>query len=203
MDKGYVYVLTNPSFKEDWVKIGKSSRLPNVRSKELFNTATPLPYEIYATLCTEKYNEAEKMIHHTIDILTHSRIHVHREFFNIAPEKAYEILREISTLLGDEAEAKLYGDNVETKPGDGTKIKGERFNFYKKGLKDGDSVSFISDPNIKAIVASSRQVLYEGTLWYLSPLTKTIFDKKGLASPSGSYQGPAFFSFQGKKLTEL
>ena len=29
MDKkepGYVYILTNPSFREDWVKIGKSSR---------------------------------------------------------------------------------------------------------------------------------------------------------------------------------
>lgn len=25
--KGYVYILTNPSFREDWVKIGKSSRL--------------------------------------------------------------------------------------------------------------------------------------------------------------------------------
>ena len=23
---GYVYILTNPSFREDWVKIGKSSR---------------------------------------------------------------------------------------------------------------------------------------------------------------------------------
>lgn len=35
--KGYVYILTNPSFKEDWVKIGKSSRPANVRSKELGN----------------------------------------------------------------------------------------------------------------------------------------------------------------------
>ena len=26
MDKGYVYVLINPSFKEDWVKIWKSKR---------------------------------------------------------------------------------------------------------------------------------------------------------------------------------
>ena len=25
-DPGYVYILTNPSFCEDWVKIGKSSR---------------------------------------------------------------------------------------------------------------------------------------------------------------------------------
>ena len=25
-DPGYVYILINPSFREDWVKIGKSSR---------------------------------------------------------------------------------------------------------------------------------------------------------------------------------
>ena len=31
----YVYILTFPSFREDWVKIGKSSRLEDVRSKEL------------------------------------------------------------------------------------------------------------------------------------------------------------------------
>ena len=32
--QGYVYILTNPSFKEDWVKIGKSSRPVDMRSKE-------------------------------------------------------------------------------------------------------------------------------------------------------------------------
>lgn len=26
-EPGYVYILTNPSFREDWVKIGKSSGL--------------------------------------------------------------------------------------------------------------------------------------------------------------------------------
>ena len=29
-EPGYVYILTNPSFREDWVEIGKSSRLPFV-----------------------------------------------------------------------------------------------------------------------------------------------------------------------------
>ena len=33
-EPGYVYILTNPSFREDWVKIGKSSRPVDVRSKE-------------------------------------------------------------------------------------------------------------------------------------------------------------------------
>ena len=34
-EPGYVYILTSPGFHEDWVKIGKSSRLEDVRSKEL------------------------------------------------------------------------------------------------------------------------------------------------------------------------
>lgn len=48
-EPGYVYILTNPSFREDWVKIGKSSRPVDVRSKELDNTAVPLPFEIFHT----------------------------------------------------------------------------------------------------------------------------------------------------------
>ena len=61
-EPGYVYILTNPSFREDWVKIGKSSRPVDVRSKELDNTAVPLPFEIFATMKTVKYNEVEKML---------------------------------------------------------------------------------------------------------------------------------------------
>lgn len=69
-EKGYVYILTNPSFREDWVKIGKSSRPVDIRSKELDNTAVPLPFEIFATMETVKYNEGEKLVHKTIDRLT-------------------------------------------------------------------------------------------------------------------------------------
>lgn len=41
---GYVYILTNPSFRDNWVKVGKSSRPVDVRSKELDNTTVLLPY---------------------------------------------------------------------------------------------------------------------------------------------------------------
>ena len=60
-EKGFVYILTNKSFRDNWVKIGKSSRPVNVRSKELDNTAVPLPFDIYATMQTVKYAEIEKM----------------------------------------------------------------------------------------------------------------------------------------------
>ena len=71
-EPGYVYILTNPSFREDWVKIGKSARPVDIRSKELDNTAVPLPFEIYATIQTVKYNDVEKHVHKTIDRLTDS-----------------------------------------------------------------------------------------------------------------------------------
>ena len=112
---GYVYILTNPSFKDDWVKIGKSSRPVNVRSKELDNTAVPLPFEIFATLKTAKYAVAERNIHKNIDRLTNLRIRRNREFFNVPPEKALEILKDIAALL-DDAEITRYKDNKPIPP---------------------------------------------------------------------------------------
>ena len=105
--EGYVYILTNPSFREDWVKIGKSSRPVDVRSKELDNTAVPLPFEIYATLKTAKFNKVEKQIHKQIDRLTDLRIRQNREFFNIAPSVALDIMRDIADLL-DDSELAVY-----------------------------------------------------------------------------------------------
>ncbi len=42
-EPGYVYILTNPSFREDWVKIGKSSRPVDVRSKDWTILQCPCP----------------------------------------------------------------------------------------------------------------------------------------------------------------
>ena len=98
---GYVYILTNPSFKEDWVKIGKSARPVDVRSKELDNTAVPLPFEMYAAIKTAKYNEVEKLVHKTIDRLTDLRIRQNREFFNVPPQVAFDIFKDIASTIED------------------------------------------------------------------------------------------------------
>ena len=96
---GYVYILTNPSFREDWIKIGKSGRSVDVRSNELDNTAVPLPFEIFATLKTVKYHQVERLVHKTIDRLTDLRIRQNREFFNIEPHVALDILRDIALTM--------------------------------------------------------------------------------------------------------
>ncbi len=114
-EPGFVYILTNPSFREDWVKIGKSSRPVDVRSKELDNTAVPLPFEIFATMKTVKYNEVEKLVHKTIDRLTDLRIRQNREFFNVAPQDALDIFRDIAQAV-DDAEIIEYENNLPIDP---------------------------------------------------------------------------------------
>lgn len=117
-EAGYVYILTNPSFKEDWVKIGKSSRPVDIRSKELDNTAVPLPFEIYATLKTCKYEDVEKQLHRMIDRLTDLRIRPNREFFNVPPAKALELLKDCAMTIDDAEITEVYlhkGDNFAPK----------------------------------------------------------------------------------------
>ena len=104
---GYVYILTNPSFREDWVKIGKTTNMEE-RLRTLYNTSLPLPFEVFATMKTSKYNEAEKLVHHYIERFTNLRIEKKREFFNVKPEEALEIFREVATLLDDAVIDEVY-----------------------------------------------------------------------------------------------
>jgi len=103
-DSGYVYILTNPSFRRDWVKIGMTERPVNTRSKELDNTAVPLPFEIYATLKTQHRRKIEHLLHGFIDdIAPRKRIRKTREFFNISPESALRLLVRAAEVFDEES----------------------------------------------------------------------------------------------------
>ena len=211
---GYVYILTNPSFREDWVKIGKSSRPVDVRSKELDNTAVPLPFEIYATLKTSKFDKVEKQIHKQIDRLTDLRIRQNREFFNIAPSVALDIMRDIADLLED-AELAVY---VDGKPvGSGSKDEDKKikaandeskrkkskpaFKFHMVGLNVGDTIVFDA-LNLPVKVASDDKIEYESRLWSLSAFTAE-FLPESMQNTSGAYQGPKYFSHNGKTMWQM
>lgn len=203
-EKGYVYILTNPSFKEDWVKIGKSSRPVDIRSKELDNTAVPLPFEIFATMKTCRYNEVEKLVHKTIDRLTDLRIRQNREFFNVSPQVALDIFRDIAKTV-DDAEVILYHEN---KPVDNAKpvsikreVKRSPFKFSMCGIKIGEDITFFP-AGIIVKVASDNTIEYEGRIYKLSPFVGT-FMPKDRQNTSGAYQGAKYFSYKGKILDEL
>lgn len=205
--QGYVYILTNPSFKEDWVKIGKSARPVDVRSKELDNTAVPLPFEIFATMKTCKYNEVEKLVHKTIDRLTDLRIRQNREFFNVAPQIALDIFHDIASTI-DDAEVTLYENNQPVQKHNDTKSTGEphkkprpNFRFSMVNIPIGASLVFIPT-GIKVKVAGDNQIEYEGRIYKLSPFVGTFMPEEK-RNTSGAYQGAKYFSYNGKVLDEL
>ena len=204
-EPGYVYILTNPSFREDWVKIGKSSRPVDIRSKELDNTAVPLPFEIFATMKTVKYNEVEKLVHKTIDRLTDLRIRQNREFFNVAPQVALDIFHDIAMTV-DDAEVILYDGNkpvVETECGDPHKreVKRPRFKFSMCGIKIGESVTFNPTGTVVK-VATDDSIEFEGRIYKLSPFVGTYMPEE-LRNTSGAYQGAKYFSYNGKILDDI
>lgn len=221
-ETGLVYILTNPSFREDWVKIGKSMRSVDVRSKELDNTAVPLPFEIFATMQTSKYDKVEKLVHKTIDRLTDLRICQNREFFNVAPQMALEIFKDIAQTIDDAIiveyidnkpykEYSMSDDNftpitvfddgeIITPLPDSKKTKKSRFKFSMVDIKIGETVTFIPT-GLQVKVASDDSVEYDGRIYKLSPFVGTFLPEEK-RTPSGAYQGAKYFSYDGEILVD-
>lgn len=211
-EKGYVYILTNDSFREDWVKIGRSSRPVDVRSKELDNTAVPLPFKVYATIQTTKYTNVERIVHKQIDRLTDLRIRQNREFFNVEPSQALDILLDLATAIDDavvmqyvdDKPVQLYPSINNEKP---QAVKIEKhvqrkpFEFAMVGLKDGDMITF-APLNIQVKVNGKNKVEFEGRLWSLSAFTGTYLPIEK-QNNSGAYQGPKYFTYNNKTLWDL
>lgn len=89
---GYVYILVNPAFPH-YVKIGKTTKDPEVRAKELSSgTGIPAPYGVAWDTLVSNCDEVERLIHHR---LAHARARHDREFFAIPLRKAVSLLTEI------------------------------------------------------------------------------------------------------------
>lgn len=209
---GYVYIFTNDSFRDDWVKIGKTTNLKE-RLKTLFNTSLPLPFKIYATIQTSKYDKVERIIHKQIDRLTDLRINQNREFFNVHPSQALDIFIDQAQVL-DDAVIWKYKDNEPfeqiypvVNPPKPTNDENHRnvqrapFDFSMVGLNVGDKVIFDA-LNLEVKVAGKNKVEHEGRLWSLSAFCGTYLPEK-MQNKSGAYQGPKYFSYNGKTLWEI
>lgn len=101
---GYIYVLTNESFHRDnWIKIGYAEDVAK-RVKELSGTSVPLPYEVYCTYEIPRIRGAkdpDKLLHDLITKLNPSlRITPNREFFEMLPWDAYDMLLAIAQMHG-------------------------------------------------------------------------------------------------------
>lgn len=97
---GYIYILTNKSFKENWIKIGYADDVQR-RVNELSNTSLPFPFEIYAYYEIPKIHGSmpDKKLHELIQTLNPDlRLAQNREFFEIAPWDAFNILESMAII---------------------------------------------------------------------------------------------------------
>ena len=64
----------------------------------------------------------------------------------------------------------------------------------------GEEIRFHQDQSIKAKVISDKEVEFEGKKWRLTPLTREIQTRRGVANKSGAYQGAQYWDYNGTKL---
>ena len=118
--EGLVYILTNPSFKALYIKIGYTDRPIKERLRDLNNTSVPYDFKVYALLKTKpgKSKEVEGMIH---ELFESYRMNEKREFFNLNPLEALEKMKKLAKLL-DSTVIQFDEDGKEK----------ERFDYSKK-----------------------------------------------------------------------
>ena len=67
----------------------------------------------------------------------------------------------------------------------------------------GEEVSFCLEPEVKARVLDAHKVEFEGNTWRLSPLTRELMARRGQVNESGSYRGPEYWTYDGKRLVDI
>lgn len=92
--KGWVYVISNNAMS-GLVKVGFSSKDPDLRASELNHTGSPHPYVVDYEVLTEHPRDIEQQVHRKL-----SEYREGREWFRCAPEFAVSVVQQI---VGDGA----------------------------------------------------------------------------------------------------
>ena len=94
--KGYIYVLSNPAYKDGYLKVGCSSKDPVGRMEELFTTGVPDKFNLEYHALVADFEKAEQKIH---DRLREYRPEGNREFFVCDLSTVVDVIRKTAYLI--------------------------------------------------------------------------------------------------------
>ena len=206
--KGVIYILTNPSFPE-YVKIGYAKDIEQ-RLLQLNRSETiPFAFRVYATYDVVT-PLSDLILHDLIDglnpdlraIETFNGKKRTREFYEMTPEYAYNILSSIAKLSGTESRLKRIkpeGHEVEDIKMAEEAEKAYRrgpFTFSSVGINPGEIICFVPDLSITATVVDDKHIRIGETVTSLSGAAKSILHKNAL-------QGPKYWSYKGRILDDI
>lgn len=105
--KGSVYILSNPTYKKDILKIGYTTRTIDERIDELSSTGVPTKFQLELCLEVDDAPKLEKILHNKF------REHnYNKEFFQVPIKKAVEICK-LTLLDIDIVCHRIYGKSSE------------------------------------------------------------------------------------------
>ena len=215
MTKGFVYVLTNPCL-DGWVKIGQTNNIDG-RLRELNQPSNiPLSFRAYALYEVENPEEVEKHIHGLFDIIDES-LHARellasgrireREFFRISPEKAHAVFKVVARLRGDIDCLKLIDPNeeqIEDEQFAEQTAPKPKFKFSMLHIPVGSELKFLYDEGCVCHTKDmNNKIEYDGEVYSLTGLARKLLVEKRGWKPTTLAQGPKYFTYQGKTLTDL
>ncbi len=205
MSKGILYVMT--TVVDGLVKIGKTeSGQFNSRMKILENNgyANVTGLKRLFGIEVDEYSEKEKLLH---TIFSKSRISS-TELFALDANLVVQLLSSFDGTIAFSKEStksatfEAATDRLEKESKlreycEQGRKKRPPFHFSEVGIKRGEEVVYVNDPNIRAKVYDDRHVLYKNKKWKLSPLARF------LTGSGSSIQGTRMFAYNGKILDDL
>jgi hypothetical protein len=197
MAKGIVYIMSTAV--SGLVKIGKTGtgnyqeRMRFLEANGYYNVAG---LRRFFAIELDDYDAKESLLH---EIFSKHQVG-NSELFALDQDLVRQLLLSFdgNVIYPEKINKEKEFDEVTT-----ARKQGALFSFYRKGLKDGDKISFIADKTVVATIVGEREVEYDGQTWKLSPLTYKIYEDKGQLNSSGAYQGANYWQWNGKKLKEL
>lgn len=208
MNKGIIYILTNPSFPE-FVKIGYADDLEKRLAQLNRSETIPFAFRVYAIY--EVNNRLTDLkVHNLIDKLNPELRAIDnfngkerkREFYAMSAEDAYELLDCIAQISGTADKLKRMtpeGHEILDEEIANT-IRTERrtpFRFSDVNIPVGSEIVFIDDESIKATVKDDRHIEYQGRITSLSSLAQEL---KGF---DYAVQGTLWFKYNNEILNDI
>ena len=217
--KGYIYILTNPSFR-DYVKIGYADNVEE-RVKQLNSSeCVPFAFRVYATYEVNS-RLMDKKVHTIIEKLNRGLRSVEeyngqkrvREFFAITPEDAYAIFEAMAEIhdcqgklkkwelskdsIREEALAETVAEEMENK----RKARCANWTFDSWSIPTDAVLVHAYDPEIKCRVIDKRNVEYDGEIMSMTRLAKLVSGNKS------ETHGPGYiarnFTYNGELIEDI
>lgn len=180
-EMGVVYVLTNPMMP-GIVKIGMTKRYDiKARMNELYGTGVPLPFncEYACSIEASRCKELEHALHLAFQPY---RINPNREFFQIEPYQAVELLKfydkgatDMTKEVSDDINQGLTNEDKEAVSNEEKKLsKRPALNFKLMGIPLGGILTYLPNPEITCMVCADKKVKFNGEITSLSSITKSL-----------------------------